>query len=206
MILLVLATPSGGALSQHLRLGAEAGLSFIDMPGFYTQDVSSGGLGFNIELHAGAVGKLELRDSPVTLTGRVQYTWMTGSGTVVSGQVNASAGDYTTFADILIMGAGAEWVVSPGALSPHISTEILLTEAGQVSFAGTSSGSSNPFLRNASTRVGFAVGAGLEHSFSSSFSADLHVRYNWNTLFGRTGDEGNLNTLDVSLAFYAVVF
>jgi opacity protein-like surface antigen len=84
--------------------------------------------------------------------------------------------------------------------------EILLAEVGQISSSNTLEGSPNPFLRNASTRVGVAVGAGLEHSFSSSFSADLHIRYNWNTLFGRTDSVGNLNTLDVSLAFYVIVY
>jgi hypothetical protein len=108
LILLVLSAPSGETFSQHLRLGAGAGLSYIDLPSFYTQDVSSGGLGFNVEFHVAASGKLDLPESPITLTGRVQYTWMTGSGTVSGDQTYASAGDYSTFADILVAGAGAE--------------------------------------------------------------------------------------------------
>ncbi len=176
------------------------------MPSYYTQDVSSGGLGFTAEFHAGAMGKLELPESPFTLTGRVQYTWMTGSGNVVNSQLYASAGDYSTFQDIFVVAAGVEWVVSHSAVSPHISTEILLAEVGQVSVASTSSGPATPFLKEPSTRVGFALGAGLEHPLTSSLNTDLHIRYNWNRLFGRGPGEGNLNTLDVSLEFYFVLY
>jgi opacity protein-like surface antigen len=197
---------SAEAISQHLRLGAEAGLSFVDMPDYYTEDVSSGGLGFNVELHSGVLGKLELPGFPVAFTARVQYTWMTGSGNVVSDQLYASAGSYSTFQDILVVGAGVEWVVSHIAVSPHISTEILFAEVGQISFSSASSGSPSSFLKNPSTRVGFALGAGLEHSLSPSLNTDLHVRYNWNRLFGRAPDEGDLNTLDVSLALYFVFY
>lgn len=202
--LLVLLVPSGEAISQHLRLGVEGGLSFVDLPDYYTTDVSSGGLGFDVELHAGASGKLELEGSPFTLSGRVQYTWMTGSGTVVSNLVYASSGNYSTFQDILLVGAGVEFVVSHIPFSPHISTELLLTEVGQISLSSTSSPS--PFLKNPSTRVGFALGAGLEHPIISSFNTDLHIRYNWNRLFGRASGELNLNTLDVSIEFYIVLY
>ncbi len=201
---LALALSCAQAMSQHLRLGAEGGLSFIDMPAYYTQDVSSGGLGFNVEFHAGVAGKLELEGYPFTLTGRVQYTWMTGSGTVVSNQLYASSGNYSTFQDILVVGAGIEFGLPWIAFSPHISTEILLTEVGEISISSASSPS--PFLDNPSTRVGFALGAGLEHPLTSSVNSDLHVRYNWNRLFGRGPNEGNLNTLDVSIEFYFVIY
>jgi hypothetical protein len=168
------------------------------------EDLSSGGLGFDVELHAGASGKLELEGSPVTFTGRVQYTWMTGSGTVVSNLADASSGSYSTFQDILVVAAGVEFGVRQIAFSPHISTEVLLSEVGQISLSSTSSPS--PFLRNASTRVGFALGGGLEHPLTSFLNSDLHVRYNWNRLFGRGPGEANLNTLDVSLEFYFVLY
>ncbi len=202
--LLTLSAPSGEAISQHLRLGVEGGLSFIDMPAYYTGDVSTGGLGFDIEFHAGAAGKLELEGSAFTLTGRVQYTWMSGSGTVVSDQAFASSGDYSTFQDILVVGGGVEFGLPRIAFSPHISTELLLTEVGQITVSSTSSPS--PFLKNPSTRVGFALGAGLEHPITSSVNTDLHVRYNWNRLFGRGPEEENLNTLDVSVEIYFVVY
>lgn len=174
------------------------------MPAYYTEDVSSGGLGFNVEYHAGVAGKLELKESPFTLTGRVQYTWMSGSGTVVSNQAYASSGDYSTFQDILVVGGGVEFGLPRIAFSPHMSTELLLTEVGQLSVSSTSSPS--PFLKEPSTRVGFALGAGLEHPITSSVNTDLHVRYNWNRLFGRGPGELNLNTLDVSLEFYLVLY
>ncbi len=174
------------------------------MPAYYTGDVSTGGLGFDIEFHAGAAGKLELEGSAFTLTGRVQYTWMSGSGTVVSDQAFASSGDYSTFQDILVVGGGVEFGLPRIAFSPHISTELLLTEVGQITVSSTSSPS--PFLKNPSTRVGFALGAGLEHPITSSVNTDLHVRYNWNRLFGRGPNEENLNTLDVSVEFYFVVY
>ena len=199
LILLMLFGLPSVVFCQHLRLGVGGGLSFIDNPAYYAQDVSSGGLGFTTELHAGIDAKLDLEGFPVTLTGRAHYTWMTGSGTVESDQVYASAGDYSTFADILVIAFGAEWAVSPGPFSPHLSSEILLTEAGQVTYANASSA---PFLKDARTRVGFALGAGLESSLSALLSADLRIRYNWNTLFGRPGGEENLNTLDVTLAFF----
>ncbi len=206
LALILLVAPSGEAISQHLRLGVDGGLSFIDMPNYYTQDVSSGGLGFMVELHAGASGKLELPESPFTLTGRVQYTWMTGSGNVVSNQLYASAGNYSTFQDIFVVAAGVEWVVSRMEFYPHISTEILLAEVGHITVSSNSSDADTPFLKDPYTRVGFALGAGLEHQITSSLNTDLHIRYNWNRLFGRAPGEGNLNTLDVSLAFYLVLY
>jgi opacity protein-like surface antigen len=206
LMLCVLFVPSGKALSQHLRLGAEGGMSFIDKPDSYTQDVSAGGLGFNVEMHAGALGKFELESFPLTLTGRIQYTWMTGSGTVNSNQVSGATGNYSTFADILVVAAGTEWVTGPQALLPHISTEILVTEVGQVSFSNSQNGPSSPFLKNASTRIGFALGGGLEHSFSALVHADLHIRYNWNNLIVQSRHESSLNTLDVSLALYLVLY
>ncbi len=192
--------------AQHLRVGGGGGLSFIDSPDFYTADVSTGGFGFNTEFHVAAAAKLDLPDFPVSLTGRVQYTWMTGSGTVVSYPVEASSGNYTTFADVLVAAFGAEWVLSPISISPHISTEILATGAGQVSVTSASHENSTPFLRDASMRLGFSVGAGLEYTFTPNVSADLHTRYNWNTLFARPTGEPNLNTLDVSLVFFSTLF
>jgi opacity protein-like surface antigen len=192
--------------AQHLRVGAGPGLSFIDSPDFYTQDVSTGGLGFNVELNVAAAAKLELQDFPVCLTTRVQYTWMTGSGTVQNDQLYGSSGDYATFADILVAGFGAEWVISPTSLSPHLSTEILFTGVGQVSYANSPSGLSPSFLKNASMRIGFAVGAGLEYSFTSRLTGDLHTRYNWNTLFGRAAGQENFNTLDLAFVLFYRVF
>jgi len=206
VLAVILTAPSGTVISQHLRLGAEAGLSFIDKPDYYTQDLSAGGLGFNAEMHVGALGKLEMADFPLTLTGRIQYTWMNGSGTVSNSQIYGATGNYSTFADILVVAAGTEWVVGPRALLPHISTEILITEVGQVSFSNAIHEPSSPFLKNASTRLGFALGAGLEHSFTPLVNADLHVRYNWNNLIAQSETESNLNTLDVSLALYFVLY
>lgn len=211
LILLMAVLLSAPVYSQHLRLGPGGGLSFIDLPNYYSQDVSAGGLGFDMEAHAAVLGKLDLEEPGVTLTGRLQYTWMTGSGSVVSDQVDITAGDYSTFADIFVTGFGAEWGFGPEVSSStqvpeilHLSTEILLTEVGQVTF--TSSGSSSPFLKNAATRVGFAAGAGLEYPLSPTVTVDLHLRYSWNTLFCRSAEEENLNTFDASLAIYFSVF
>jgi opacity protein-like surface antigen len=178
--------------SQGFKFGVGGGLTMIQGPDVLTKDFSSGGIGFGGEYHVGAKAKLSLPVIPLTPIAFLNYHIMSSSEEIVGQTFEATS-------SILSIGAGAEWSLLPGPLSPYLALDVAMNSFGKTEVK-TPIGT---FTTTGESRVGINIGAGAEFTLLPAFDIDASLKYSVFNLIGKESGEETVSALvfNVSLLF-----
>jgi hypothetical protein len=186
LILFVMAAVLFAAESyaQGLKFGVGGGLSMVQTPDAYANDIADGGAGFSSEYHFGIKAKLSLPLVPVTPVAFLNYHLLSGEGESAIGNVESKQ-------NILTVGVGVNYNLIPGPLSPYAALDLQYNsfgdyEIGSQTFAGNS-------------RVGLGVGAGVDFTLLPMLDFDVSAKYNMLNLFGKEGEEETIGIITLNL-------
>lgn len=180
---IALMTTTGYA--QSLSLGVTGGITTVQSPDAYTNDISDGGYGFGSSPHYGLKAKLGLPLLPLTVTGQLVYSNLSGE----EGGIEMDQG-------LLIMGAGIEWGILPipGPVNPYVAFDLFYSNFGELtSKVGSVENSVEGF-----SRTGIGIGAGVELTILPKIDLEASAKYNFNNLIGKVDGEDNINTINIS--------
>lgn len=183
---------SAVTFGQGFKFGVGGGLTIFQGPDVLTNDYSNGGAAMGSEYHVGAKAKLSLPLIPLTPIAFINYHILSSSGDVSGQTIEASS-------SILSIGAGAEWTLLPGPLSPYLALDVAMNSIGDMEVT-TPLGT---MKSDGASRVGVNIGAGAELTLLPAFDIDVSVKYNMFNLIGKEDGEENMSALvfNVSLLF-----
>ncbi len=174
--------------AQQLRLGLGGGLTAVQSPDAYTNNISDGGLGFKTNYHLTAELRLDFPLIPFTPLAFVNYHSLSGSGSGAYQSVETSQ-------KILSIGAEVEVSLLPlPFVKPYFSVSVASNSIGEQKIsspAGTLSQSSR-------TRMGGGIGIGTLVTILP-FDMDLSAKYSFLNFVGKESGEENLNIINVDL-------
>jgi opacity protein-like surface antigen len=163
----------------------------VQGPDAFTNDITSGGAGFSSGYHIGAKLKLSIPLFPITPVGSIVYTKFSGE------QSFPLVGNIKTSESIWTIGAGAEYKLIPGPLSPYLAADLEYNNFGDLSFEGgnlpisiTGSGSRS--------RFGIAIGIGAELSILV-IGLDASIKYHFMNLIGKESGEETVSVISYNL-------
>ncbi|MFC2083981.1 outer membrane beta-barrel protein [Bacteroidota bacterium] len=155
--------------AQSIRLGFGGGLTTLQGPKDFTDDIAKGGLGFGSEYHLGGIAKVGLPLLPIRIIGQVYYNSLGSEG---------EGKEYST--SILSVGLGAEWSLAPGPIKPYLGADLSLNSFGEMEVDGKVADGSKGV-----TRYGLGVGIGTEITILPKIDLDIKATYNMYNLFGK---------------------
>jgi len=172
-------------LSQTLRLGLGGGPAFVQSgDNGYTRDIQNGGLAFNVAYALGGKAELSIPASPISITGRVSYMFMRGSGVVKNPRLYyRDTGSVETRLHIWSVGLGGQWNVLSGPVAPYIGAQILLSSFSKLSFKQTNAGGTVEYLSGGATTVGMQIEVGSRFSMGRSVWLDVGANYSFHSPF-----------------------
>ncbi len=171
--------------AQSFKLGVGGGMTMVQgNDAFDAADMSTG-------YHFGAKAKLGLPLLPVKFTGQVYYNTFSGSQDVFGYNVDVST-------SMLIIGAGAEYSLIPGPVSPYLGLDVFLASAGETKFEAA--GLPEQTIEG-NSRMGLGLGAGLDFKLLPMFDIDAAVKYNMYNLVGKEDGEEDFNAVTVTVNF-----
>jgi len=175
--------------AQGLKFGIGGGLSLVQSPKAWTEDINNGGAGFKTAFNIAGKVKLKLPLIPLTPTGMVQYSFFNGS-------YSNALGEYKTSMNVLTLAAGGEFSFLPGPLSPYAGLDIMYNNfmEGKVTFPGGSS-----VFSTSASRVGLGIGVGVEFNLIPMINFDLSAKYKIMNLVGKETGEESVGILDINL-------
>ena len=180
VVSLILLTLSS-AYSQSLKLGLSGGLTNVTAPDSYTEDISKGGFGFSSEIHYGVKAKLSLPLIPLTF-----------AGYIINHSLNSDESGAEYSLNVLAIGVGAEWALIPGPVSPYLGVDVLSNSFGDLELNGNTA-------FDGDSRVGAAVGAGIDFKLLPKFDIDASVKYNMFNLIGQDDNEDTISSLNLNV-------
>jgi len=197
---------------QSLKFGVGGGLSIVSSPEFYTKNISLGGLGFSSEYHFNLKAKFSIPVLPITFVGEVNYNLLNGeesfvvptyfNGYTYNVDVNAE-----TQASILTIGAGAQYSLIPGPISPYVSASLLYNSFSELTITATGtyqgvSETDETKVGETVSRMGAGIGAGVNISILPLFDIDVSARYNLMNLTGKEENEEAMNMAQINLTLF----
>jgi opacity protein-like surface antigen len=181
-----------GTSSFPQTFGIGGGLSTVQGPDAFTNDITSGGAGFSSGYHIGAKLKLSIPLFPLTPVGSVRYSKFSGDQSI------PLIGNIETSQSIWTIGAGVEYSIVPGPLSPYLAADLEYNNFGDLSFEGgnlpvTLSGSGSR------SRFGIAVGVGAELTILPIFGLDASIKYHFLNWIGKESGEETVSVISYNL-------
>jgi hypothetical protein len=175
--------------AQIVRVGIGGGLTSINSPTYYTDNISNGGFGLKDGYHLSLIAKFNIPLSPIIPAFFIDYHYLNSSGQSDSGSVS-----YTQ--KIFSIGAEGEWDFLPLPLiKPYLLVNISLNNFGELQKT-----ISNQVYGQASyTRYGMGFGIGAVISIIPSMDLDLSAKYNFMNLIGKKSNEGKIDAFTLNL-------
>ena len=172
--------------AQGIKYGVGAGLNLFtgDLSKDYDPVTGSGGLGYTAEPAFGVKAKLGLPMLPLSIAAHVNYTMMKSELTVLNQTYKAES-------SLLTIGAGVEFSLIPGPLSPYLAADLLYNSFGTTKITGMPD-------QDGESRFGVGIGAGIGFNLMV-INLDLSAKYNLNNLIGKEDGEPDMNTVMVQL-------
>jgi opacity protein-like surface antigen len=200
--------------AQSLRIGIGGGYASLNGPSALAKDISNNGAGLKNGYEIGGKLKLDFPLLPFRLTGQAYYMDISNSGSmkVIPGaSLNPVNVNVETSMTMFSAGAGFEYDLIPGPISPYFALDLLYTSFGDVkttynpSTSGLSSLDANKPYSNKS-KFGLGIGIGSEFTLLPVIDLDLNVKYNLMNLMGKEDmkinginyKEESVNTLTVT--------
>jgi opacity protein-like surface antigen len=171
--------------AQSFKLGVGGGVTMVQ--GYEVFDEADMSTGY----HFGAKAKLGLPLLPIKFTGQVYYNTFSGSQDLGFGY----SADYSS--SLLILGAGAEYSLIPGPISPYLGADVFLSSFGKFKVE-------SPIINGEDdgySRMGLGLGAGLDFKLLPMFDIDAAVKYNMYNLVGKEDGEEDFNAVTVTVNF-----
>jgi len=173
----------GNVQAQSIDLGFGGGLSVVQSPAYYT-DVA----GFSSEYHIGIKGKLNLPLIPFTPIGFIEYHFFRGSQ-------NTPLINGDTKQNILSLGVGGEWSMSPGPLNPYLGLDLEFNHLSDLETAGSSTAAGV-------SRMGLGFGIGVMFKLIPLFNLDVSVKYQMLNLIGKKSGEETIGIINLNGALF----
>jgi Outer membrane protein beta-barrel domain len=177
--------------AQLVKVGVGGGLTNIQGPDSYTNDISQDGLGFSSEYNFGAIVKVDLPAVPLTPRGFFLYHKL------------SSNEDITEFSQsISSLGLGLQYgfIPIPAGFDPYLSLDLTLNNFGD--FTETINGNESK-VGGGFSRFGLQLGIGTEVTIVPFINLDIFAGYGWFNLTGKEDGEDTVSAfvLDVFLMF-----
>ncbi len=188
---------TSNSYTQSLKIGPGVGYSIVQSPDNFTKSISDSGFGFGSHLQYGGKVKIGLPLLPLTITGQLFYTPLSGDGTR---SVNNVPANLEVESSLLVIGVGGEWELIPGPISPYFTLDVFYSSIGETTIKSTTAGVDEQKFEGVS-RTGIGLGAGLEVKILPKVNVDVSAKYNFNSLIGKESDEENFNTLNLNVNF-----
>lgn len=187
-ILISAAVFGNKAFSQTLGIGG--GLSTVTGPDSYTNDLTSGGIGFSSGYHLGVKLKFGIPVAPFKPFGFVNYTHFSNDQSTPVGNVAISQ-------SIWSIGAGGQYNLIPGPINPYIAANVAYNNFGDLSVEGGDIG--DAFEGGGSkSRFGGGIGIGAELSVLV-IGLDASITYNFLNWVGKESGEETVSIISYNL-------
>jgi hypothetical protein len=186
-ILISAAVFGNKAFSQTFGIGG--GLSTVTGPDSYTNDLTSGGIGFSSGYHLGVKLKFGLPVAPFKPFGFVNYTHFSTDQSSPLGNVAISQ-------SIWSIGAGGQFNLIPGPINPYIAANVAYNNFGDLDIEGIDIDDFEG--GGAKSRFGGGIGIGAELSVLI-IGLDASITYNFLNWVGKESDEETVSVISYNL-------
>lgn len=183
VIFLTAVVLSNNSFSQTIGIGG--GLSTIQGPDSY-KDAFGSSSGY----HIGAKLKLSIPLFPLTPVGSVTYSKFSGDQSTPFGNIETSQSNWT-------IGAGVEYSIVPGPLSPYLAADLEYNNFGEVSIEGANLPVSISGTGSRS-RFGIALGIGAELKILV-IGLDASIKYHLMNMIGKESGEETVSVITYNL-------
>ena len=178
-----------GLTSAQIKIGLGGGLTSIQSPDAYKNDVASGGEGFTGNYHLTAIAKLSLPLIPFTPAAFIDYHVLRGSGNRGSYAVETSM-------NILSIGLEGELTLLPiPVLSPYVCADFALNKFGQLE----ETSQLGSIVQSGVSRYGVGIGVGAVLTVLPKIDIDGSIKYQLLNLIGKNSGESNINALTLNI-------
>lgn len=180
-IILIVIMFSNISNGQGLKFGVGGGISTISS--------GTSGLNYNSGYHLSLKAKLDIPLFPLTPVVTIQYYILNG---------NYSFANFTGSTDqkIFSAGIGAQYTLLPGPISPYLAIDLGFNNIGEVNYQPAVL---NQYAAPSMSRTGVDFGAGVEIKIPFIITFDVSAKYNMLNLWGKQGNEGTLNAVNLNL-------
>jgi len=195
ILVLLIAAINAHISAQGIRLGIGAGITHVQGPDIYTNDIGTGGAGFSSGYHIGLKGKLDIPVIPITPVGFITYYHF-------SGEQFTPLGNIETSQSIWSFGIGGEYELFPGPLKPYLVLDLALNNFGDLEVDAGSNllgGSVTGNTASSRSRFGAAIGIGAELSLLI-IDIDGSIKYHFMNLFGKETNEETVKLLSFNIS------
>ena len=177
-------------LAQSVKVGVGGGLTNIQGPDSYTNDISQNGLGFSSEYNLGAIVKVDIPLIPITPRGFFLYHKLSS---------NEDVTEFSQSISSLGLGLQYSFVPIPVGFDPYLFLDLTFNNFGD--FTETVNGIETKF--DGSSRYGLQLGIGTEVTIVPFINLDIIAGYGWFNLTGKDDGEETISafTLDAFLIF-----
>lgn len=177
--------------AQSLKVGVGGGLTSVQGPDSYTNDISQNGFGFSSEYNFGAIAKIDIPLIPFTPRGIFLYHNL------------SSNDDITEFSQsISSLGLGLQYsfVPIPAGFDPYLFLDLTLNNFGDLT--ETINGNETK-IGGGFSRFGLQLGIGTEVTIVPFINLDVFAGYGWFNLTGKEDGEDTVTafTLDLFIIF-----
>ncbi len=187
--------------AQSIKVGVGGGLTSVQGPDGFTNDISQNGLGFSSEYNFGAIAKVGLPVIPLTPRAFILYHKMSSSAALVIAEGN-NINSTTEFSQsILSIGLGVQYgfIPIPAGFDPYLFLDLTLNNFGDLT--KTDNGNETKF--DGFSRFGLQLGIGTEVTIVPFINLDVFAGYGWFNLTGKEDGEDTVSafTLDLFIIF-----
>lgn len=203
LILFALFVLSAKSYCQAITIGPGVGIMlFEDEPVSYVSEVSGTDyFNYENEFFFGLKAKFHIPYTPLRIITEGYYGFLTDEFTNPGTTTR-----YKATGSLLNIGAGAEFIIIPGPISPYISVDGFLSSFGDVEVKRLGDREVKEREVQGNARFGLGFGAGAEIFLLPNLDADLSFKYAINNLIGKEQGESNINSINLSLNLYYQIF
>jgi len=176
--------------AQSVKVGVGGGLTNVQGPDSYTNDISQDGFGFSSEYNLGAIVKVDIPLIPITPRGFFLYHKLSS---------NEDVAEFSQSISSLGLGLQYNFIPIPIALDPYLFLDLTYNNFGD--FTETVNGIETK--SSGSSRYGLQLGIGTEVTIVPFINIDIFAGYGWFNLTGKDDGEETISaiTLDVFIIF-----
>lgn len=176
--------------AQSIKVGAGGGLTSVQGPDGFTNDISQNGLGFSSEYNFGAIAKIDIPLVPFTPRGIFLYHNLSS---------NEDMTEFSQSISSLGLGLQYSFVPIPAGFDPYLFLDLTLNNFGDLT--KTDNGNETKF--DGFSRFGLQLGIGTEVTIVPFINLDVFAGYGWFNLTGKEDGEDTVSAfvLDVFLMF-----